>query len=635
MKASYIAVTSAGNPMGAMTFCSGTLLRMRIPGKYGHEPTVPVVPKPPIGESIVTPRKPDNVYVFARSRAYTNPTSSSPELSVPDGTSHLKWVLRGLSASPLRSDPIQDAESPDELRRWLQLCFKSYVAKFHYRWHIITAPTYDFSEKPFDNAASVVMIGSYFLDHVRWRNAAIDIHRCLVDSYFRLLAKPLERNKLPANARRLETYQAILMNIVFGMYLGDKRDVEIQESDFPGTYVLWVEMVQDEWKRLIANLFKAETHLSIFCQQRPRLLDDELDATLPSTFALRNCYRLDIFLQRYQRERDTQHRNHIKLPWMIRNPHMFLSGSLLIEDINLGLCGLLFDVISQSQHFRIFSDIFQDPSAGTTRDRVLQRLSLWATHIQTAADQFTAAADASCITDNGIDTTDPFLEPFLGEEEETYPESNWRMLVSFRAKTLIHETTVLYHLLHILLSVDHLRTIAHLAVTQLPGYRITSEQTKIRRRNEIAEIGKWAGSSEGRHGIIHALAVLQVADVMLQREESHDSSHHLDYIVYVAVAYGALIFAGWLGHIDTVCRCSEGEAPINLEATAWEIDEGQIRRAWVEHGGRASAKGIALCKCSSSAWIERFATYFPKTPTWEMAGIVAPMLQPLMHMADE
>lgn len=32
---------------------------------------------------------------------------------------------------------------------------------------------------------------------------------------------------------------------------------EIQESDFPGTYIHWVEMVQDEWKRSVDPSLKA------------------------------------------------------------------------------------------------------------------------------------------------------------------------------------------------------------------------------------------------------------------------------------------------------------------------------------------------------------------------------------------
>ncbi|KAL6895083.1 hypothetical protein GGI43DRAFT_424531 [Trichoderma evansii] len=568
--------------MGATTFCSGTLLLMKTQGEPGHKPV-----------KHVTQTRP-NVTVRARlsARFAQRDRSGAP---TPPPTAVLQTVHMPLN-------PPIDGETPDELKRWLQLCFKSYAAKFHYRWHIITAPTYDFSEKPLDNAASVIMIGSYFLDYIRWKNIVIDIHHCLVDSYFQLLTKPLKQNKLPDNARRLETYQAILMNIVFGMYLGDEEAVtranklcgllitvlqssdffcetfsrEIQEDDFPGTYVPWVEMVQDEWKRLIINLFKVDTQLSIICQQRPRLLDDELDATLPSTFALRNCYRIDIFLRRNQRERDTQNRSHIKLLWMMRNSHMFLPGSLLIEDTNIGLCSLFFEIFSQSRRRRIFSDIFNDELEETMRDGVLRRLSQWAKHLQAAANQL--AADN---IDHEIGTTDHFMEPYLGEEEETDQMSSWRLL------------------------------------------------TRIRLRDESAEIKKWASSSEGRHGIIHSLAVLQTVDVMVR------NSRQLDPIVYTAIAYSALIFAGLLNYIDTVCHCSEGEASIHLDAAAWEFDEDHISRSWVEHGGRASAKGIALCKCSSKAWIERFATYLPKTPAWEMAGIIAPMLQPLMHIADD
>lgn len=112
-----------------------------------------------------------------------------PQSSIPPGCDHLATILLELSASPPRTAPMQDRQSSEELTQWLASCFKSYKAHFHHRWHIITAPTYDFDEKSYGNASSVTMIGSYFLDPEGSRNSVLAIHNKLVDNYFQLLVR--------------------------------------------------------------------------------------------------------------------------------------------------------------------------------------------------------------------------------------------------------------------------------------------------------------------------------------------------------------------------------------------------------------------------------------------------------------
>ncbi|KAM5363044.1 hypothetical protein ACJZ2D_012229 [Fusarium nematophilum] len=461
-------------------------------------------------------------------------------------------ILQELSTSP-PSTHLQNSGSSNVLKTWLQACFRSFVAHFHHRWHIITAPTYELNEKPCDSAASIAIIGCYFLNLEHLNDAIVGIHDQLADRYLHLLA---EDGNLPEAVRRLETYQAILMNIIFGLYLGQERTITranslcgrliatfqrtgffnqsyaqyIQQSDYPGSYGPWVDMVTDEWKRLVSNLFKVEARLSIIFQQHPRLLDDDFDAFLPSTFALRNCYRMDIFLRRQQLE--PLGRSQVKMSWMIQRPDVFLPDPLLVEDIHLGLCGLVSDSLRQAD----------DPSA---RDAIVQRLAIWAKHLATLAKKLT-----SYPMDSG------YLAAYVGEESETDGAHINDSLVRPRVGNLVHETTVLYHLLHILFSAD-LRIMAHLKTKALAS---SEGQDQVRPDEASSMLRNWAGSTEGRTSLLHALSILSITDTYLGEDGSEGIHQFHDPICHKDVAALKLTFMP--GTVTTAVSYSKSAAVI-------------------------------------------------------------------------
>lgn len=182
----------------------------------------------------------------ARSKSYRNalpPSVSSAETASEsnssDSPNYLITILQQLSALPPRSAPLQVKDASDSEKQWLEDNFRSYADHFHHRWHVITAATYEFSEKPFDNAASVIMIGSYFSSRENRNSVCLSLHRKLVDRYKKLLVSAflflypprvvngltsskvniLESKIIPDTMRRLETYQSILINIIFALLL--------------------------------------------------------------------------------------------------------------------------------------------------------------------------------------------------------------------------------------------------------------------------------------------------------------------------------------------------------------------------------------------------------------------------------
>ncbi|KAH8198974.1 hypothetical protein TruAng_006851 [Truncatella angustata] len=562
------------------------------------------------------------------------------EDEISQGPVHLNTILEELSTSPPKSTPLQDANSPRTLDKWILACFRSYIAHFHHRWHIITASTYEFTEKPPDNAASVVMVGSYFLHRKDLTGTIVNIHDRLVDRYLHLLTSALEEGKLSNTVRRLETYQAILLNIIFGLYLGSYAQ-HIQQSEFPGHYVPWIDMVLDEWKRfvtipfasslralinsteagtirIICALFKVETQIALIYHQRPRLLDDELDAFLPSSFALRNCFRMDVFLHR--RKIEDPSRSQVKMLRMIRHPEKFLPNAVLVEDIHLGLCGLLFDTLRQAQ-LRAVIGTWDDPSAIAMRDGVVQRLAVWAKHLKALAEK--SRSDGSSLADM------QFISTYLDREDEIRSRPLDMRLVKARVKSMINEVTMLYHLLQLLLSVGR-RIIEHLKFMAAINLDSIKEDERVRYDEAKSVLESWAGSTEGRTALLHALAMLSIAQVYLKEHSAVLEYPFPGSISHITIALSALVLDGWLAHKYSTCCCGTTAAHLDLPIKSWGLDDA-VLEAWIQYDGPALFQGKTLCTCSSDVWIERFANCLPEEETWELAGLIAPPLRSFMR----
>ncbi|KAH7227061.1 hypothetical protein BKA60DRAFT_447007, partial [Fusarium oxysporum] len=282
----------------------------------------------------------------ARSKSYKNalpPSVSSAETASEsnssDSPNYLITILQQLSALPPRSAPLQVKDASDSEKQWLEDNFRSYADHFHHRWHVITAATYEFSEKPFDNAASVIMIGSYFSSKENRNSVCLGLHRKLVDRYTKLLVS------------------AFL---------------------------------------LVCNLFKVETRISLNYRQRPRLHYNELKTSLTSPFSVRNCYDMDVFVRRQRCENAGRD---IDLSSMIKHPNQFLPNPLLVEDIHLGLCGLTVEVL-EHEHTRGISNISANAATNSIRDSVLERLATWLVHIEDITQKL--SSDVSNPTEDSL-----------------------------------------------------------------------------------------------------------------------------------------------------------------------------------------------------------------------------------------
>lgn len=113
-----------------------------------------------------------------------------PELQPP----HHFWlreILEDTSRSASNQSPLEGAEAPDDFKKWLAFCFRSYIQNFHHYWQIIHAPVYDFRERSHDNAVAVVIIGTWFQGCQASKNLAKAINSKLIDKYTSILVSCL------------------------------------------------------------------------------------------------------------------------------------------------------------------------------------------------------------------------------------------------------------------------------------------------------------------------------------------------------------------------------------------------------------------------------------------------------------
>ncbi|KNB20735.1 hypothetical protein FOXG_17662 [Fusarium oxysporum f. sp. lycopersici 4287] len=376
----------------------------------------------------------------ARSKSYRNalpPSVSSAETASEsnssDSPNYLITILQQLSALPPRSAPLQVKDASDSEKQWLEDNFRSYADHFHHRWHVITAATYDFSEKPFDNAASVIMIGSYFSSKENRNSVCLGLHRKLVDQYTKLL-----QEEIVAKANSL--CDLFIETLRVTGFLNQSYAQEVLQNEFPGSYSPWVGMFTDEWKRLVCNLFKVETRISLNYRQRPRLHYNELKTSLTSPFSVRNCYDMDVFVRRQRCENAGRD---IDLSSMIKHPNQFLPNPLLIEDIHLGLCGLTVEVLER-EHTRGISNISANAATDSVRDSVLERLATWLVHIEDITQKL--SSDVSNPTEDSLSVN------YLAREDEIQALSSARVVVRQRIQDILSDTMTVCHRLQILLS---------------------------------------------------------------------------------------------------------------------------------------------------------------------------------------
>jgi hypothetical protein len=511
-------------------------------------------------------------------------------------------------------------------------CTQLYFTHFHPRWPILHAPTFDEQHYPFVITASVAMIGSWIEGSEESRELALTIHDRLVNHLFlKLQMSPNDDHK---KAWPMHLYQACVMNIIFGLCSGQEHLISrvillrgmlvavlrelgvfnaesVASHDYkhePGSYFPFLFIKREGRKRLALILFKIDSYLSLLRQQPPLLQREEFCCKLPTTFATWNAHGIYVFFKR--QPLDPVDRDEHNASKMIRNAQNWMTSPLLIEDVNLGLCGM------QRSLWR-YAELFHKGCTEVQHGPLRDSLNAWKSQL----DKTSALLSSQTKEVFGAQSSDeplPYpLRAYLGAE--TPFESNYHVAITSRISSLIFDTTILYHLLSIHLYAD-IRSLNLLASVHAdpdsgrwPADLVTEQEARVR---------NWRSGSHVRRALWHAATILSL------HQNSDASTDKLpDPISHMAIAVSALVV--WAFMFYETLACVPGMQSLHAGTELSSIEYGDELERWVDVGGLVVIQGSPLCKCNLVELLQKFEGCLCSggdDRPWNMAAVVAPML---------
>jgi hypothetical protein len=275
----------------------------------------------------------------------------------------LETVHRAIAERTVLSLEAECDACPD-FKDWVSRCGDSYFERVHDQWPIIHGPGVDYERHDLKVVATMIILGIWLgpesSQHLR--DVALASHKLLVTQLLETLCQSAASSE---EAWPLELYHAVLLNAVLAVYCGMEQVLDKarllctlmvahlrkargfssevaayqEKTYFPGTFLPWVLTTRQRMRRVVVCLFKVDAYLSLLGSTPPNVHREELDIYLPSTFGLWNAFGLDVLYGRIQDEPDD--RAEYKLSAMLTGSRFSGPFSLLVEDIELGFCGML------------------------------------------------------------------------------------------------------------------------------------------------------------------------------------------------------------------------------------------------------------------------------------------------------
>ncbi|CAM1500478.1 Fc.00g096400.m01.CDS01 [Cosmosporella sp. VM-42] len=385
-----------------------------------------------------------------------------------------------------------------------------------------------------------------------------------------------------------------------------------QRTFFPGTFLPYIQTNRERWKRLIIALYKIDTYLAITREQAPSLQREELDVTLSSTFSLWNSWGLDVFFKRVPKE--PSDRAGYKFSEVVSNPRSPARALLLIEDVQLGMCGLTSGIWNHTQISR--RGTRSGPPGLDSTASLSWQLESWKGELERVSKN----CNQQFIEDN----TDEFpFTAYLGREHKDL--AAWKTTAMDHIKCLVSNTLNLYHLQAIQLYSDT-RTVNILARYNEERPQNDPCSPPMIQKHQ-ARLQSWIISPESRKALLHAIAVLRARETNIEQEGPQACS--LEPIALVAMSMSALVVWAWVMYAESPCSCVPGLNHIDVGADTPDLHNTTQLENWVEFGGTIALHGIAFCRCVVDGWMARYGACLPRgRRRWEMSYQIAPVLRP-------
>lgn len=252
----------------------------------------------------------------------------------------------------------------------------------------------------------------------------------------------------------MEWYQAVLLSIIAGLCIGGTRivtkvrllcglfvahlrcvgmfDLEAAERQvarhFPGTFPPYKIWVVERRARLMSYLFKVDAFLSLASGQLPHMQLEELDILVPQAFGPWNAFGLEVAAKRTTATHSRRISQHLMSHLSQQGPALM---EFLVEDIEIGLCGLARDVWVcgvQRRSGRVDGD---------ARHIVLGRLEGWRRQLERLQ------ALAQPMPGHETRESHALLLAYRGDDDEK-PESEWKALAALRLTRRVREASGLH-----------------------------------------------------------------------------------------------------------------------------------------------------------------------------------------------
>jgi hypothetical protein len=207
------------------------------------------------------------------------------------------------------------------------------------------------------------------------------------------------------------------------------------------------------------------------------------------------------------------------------------------------------------------------------------------------------------------------LKHYYGYEEPTEPA--WQSAAPVRAKGLLFDAKMLYHLLHFQLNSD-VRMLIQIAKDRSENLPFQIPEIRQQEREQrVSSATTWTATSLARRSLCHAAAVL-----VLHQQNKELDIRTLDPIAYVALATAALV-------VWAYCTFGGESAPdpsVALFAELTKLCGGceKGREAWIDMGAGIPTQigGVRLCESNTLLLVGRFRAFIPDD--WELADSIAP-----------
>ena len=364
--------------------------------------------------------------------------------------------------------------------------------------------------------------------------------------------------------------------------------------------------------RIVTSLYKVDTYLAIVRDNPPFLHREELDVSLTSTYSLWNCYGLDIFFKRLPNE--PSDRAGFKLSEVLANARTPARSLLLIEDVQLGFCGLNMRLWHHAQVRR--------RGTGTGPQSVDSQASL-AWHLECWKDELKRVS-SSCIQSivEGRTNEFPFIA-YLGRGDED--PGRCKMIAISQIKSLASETLHVYHIEGIQLYSD-LKTIRAVA-NYVRESSLSNNNLPPRIQKYLSQLKSWVGTPDSRKALLHAIAVLEAREQDTNNQDSQ-LERPLNPIAHVAACLSAMVLWAWVMFAEQACSCIPGRNHVNIGVDPPDLQSTAQLETWIQAGGTAALHGIAVCRCLVDGWMRRFAATLPQADQeWELGYSIAPVLR--------